>query len=96
MNHWIELLRVFNFLCYFISVIILVYKGVLSNIVNGRLFDWVKFILLCHLVLGFFSIGELILTSTTSWGARTLVTPVVALATLWVVLFKVRAADEHL
>ena len=86
--------RWWNLMCYLSAFMILLYKFVLSvTICPKHDFDWIKFVLVFHLLLGFFTIGEVLYTNS-DWGWRTFLTALVSGATVVAVIFKVKVQDD--
>lgn len=86
--------RWWNLACYFLALMILLYKFVLTQTLCDRHpFEWVRLVLALHLTLGFFSLGEIILTDA-DWGWRTYCTVFISAFTVWVAFFKVKVGDQ--
>lgn len=86
--------RVVNLVLIFASFLVLTYKGVLAMVYRGREVDWVRFTLLVWCIWAAFSLGEVLLISTTG-GPRIVLLSLVAVLTFWIACFKIHADEVN-
>lgn len=83
-----NIVRVVNFIILFIAFMVMMHKGLLKMILDGReSFDWDRFTNLCWTILAIYSIGEVIY-QVIGGGPRVLLQTAMALLQLYVVVFQ--------
>lgn len=83
-----DAVRIVNFVILLIAFMVMLHKGILKMILDGReSFDWDRFCNFCWTLLACYSIGE-VLYQIVGGGPRVLLQTAMALLQLWVVVFR--------